>query len=654
MKYKLVLFFLLIINFACTETDPVIEEIQKLEFSREHTPGIFDQYISSKDVAIRFQAARSIARIQDSTHMAAARTLCEDTDSAVRTEAIFALGQIGTAECLDYLKSMYNEPKNELFTTEIVTAIGRISGPESVGFLFSIIPDAPDTIKALAIYGITFQTDKESANENGKQIAAHINHESDAVRRACAYYYSRQPYTRVVPDLLRQKAAAGSVADKYRLKAINRGLTKYMISTWDSIRTDSLRNDLIWGLNDRKVPWQNKVHQLAILADLPDSNTVKILGKFLADENPHLRNQALAGLSRHPSPSVKNLLLNYYNNANWQDKGAIINVLAGLDKNLAFRLIQQNLDRGTPYFKQQLLQALARIKDRASLRQLKQFLIVPNPRLNMTAFNELSKMKYIDYGDVQPYLNSGDLILTTIAAGWVIENPEKGNLEDLKNAFVKFRDPAGIDAMSTIIEAMRKIDAGQAAQFLKEKLPDVKTGALAEQIMGVLEEAGVTDVKAPMISDALFVPDTLWPAGETIDVQLTTGYGEIIMRLDPGIAPVTVTAFTLLAGKGFYDGLNFHRVVSDFVVQGGDPTGTGWGGPGYSLPCEYGTARFERGTIGMATAGKDTGGSQFFICHSEQPHLNRRYTIFGQVISGMEFVDQIQIDDQIIKVQLLN
>ncbi len=106
--------------------------------------------------------------------------------------------------------------------------------------------------------------------------------------------------------------------------------------------------------------------------------------------------------------------------------------------------------------------------------------------------------------------------------------------------------------------------------------------------------------------------------------------------------------------KKYYDNIIFHRVVSDFVIQGGDPQGTGWGGPGYNIPCEYSPVPFVRGTVGMATAGKDTGGSQFFICHSEQPHLNGRYTVFGKVKSGMEVVDQIQIGDVINHATKLN
>ena len=654
MKFNLLFFALIIINFACSKNEPLIREIQNLEYSRNLETGIFDRFTASDDAAVRMQVARSVARIQDSVHTSVVQVLAADSDPLVKSQAIFALGQIGSRECRDLLIAFYDQPDYLIYKAEILTAIGRISGEQTVKYLFSIIPEVPDTLKALAIYGITFQTDKESAKEFGKKVALYLNHENAAVRQAAVYFFSRYPYSRVVSDLLDLTMTPGTLSDKYRLKAINRGLSKYLISTWNSLLVDSLRNDLIWQLNDRKIPWQNKVYQLAILADLPDSNTVKTLAKFLDDDNPHLRNQALIGLAEQSDTRVKNILLNYYNTANWQEKGAIINVLAGLDKHLTFRLIQQNLDRGTLYFKQLLLQALARIKDRASIGQLKQFLMVPNPRLNLTAFNELAGLGYITYKNVQPFLDSGDLILATIAAGWVIENPKNGNLGDLKSAYKKFTEPGGIEAMSTILEAMRKINAKESVGFLQEILATVKSKALVDQIRNILQEAGETEITIPVIKEKLFVPDTLLTGTEAIEVLLVTSHGEIVMELYPSLAPVTVSSFIRLVQKGFYDGLTFHRVVSDFVVQGGDPMGTGWGGPGYSLPCEYGTVPFERGTVGMATAGKDTGGSQFFICHSEQPHLNRRYTVFGRVASGMEIVDQIQIDDQITKVQLLN
>ncbi len=119
-------------------------------------------------------------------------------------------------------------------------------------------------------------------------------------------------------------------------------------------------------------------------------------------------------------------------------------------------------------------------------------------------------------------------------------------------------------------------------------------------------------------------------------------------------APNTVKNFIDLAKKGFYDGLNFHRVIPNFVIQGGCPNGTGAGGPGYKIKCELtgGNQYHDRGVLSMAHAGRDTGGSQFFICHSraQTSHLDRNHTCFGKVVDGLEVIDAIRQGDKIIKI----
>ena len=121
-------------------------------------------------------------------------------------------------------------------------------------------------------------------------------------------------------------------------------------------------------------------------------------------------------------------------------------------------------------------------------------------------------------------------------------------------------------------------------------------------------------------------------------------------------APNTVKNFCDLAKKGFYDGLTFHRVIPDFVIQGGCPEGTGSGGPGYKIKCELdgGNQFHDKGILSMAHAGKDTGGSQFFICHSRKntAHLDRRHTCFGKVVEGLEIIDSIREDDEINKIEI--
>lgn len=119
-------------------------------------------------------------------------------------------------------------------------------------------------------------------------------------------------------------------------------------------------------------------------------------------------------------------------------------------------------------------------------------------------------------------------------------------------------------------------------------------------------------------------------------------------------APGTVKNFVDLAKKGFYDGLTFHRVIPEFVIQGGCPHGTGSGGPGYTIPCELdGENQYhDRGVLSMAHAGRDTGGSQFFICHGRQntQHLDRKHTCFGKVVDGLEVIDDIRMGDKIEKI----
>ena len=135
---------------------------------------------------------------------------------------------------------------------------------------------------------------------------------------------------------------------------------------------------------------------------------------------------------------------------------------------------------------------------------------------------------------------------------------------------------------------------------------------------------------------------------------LTTQYGDMKIEFFDNDAPITVDNFVRLAKSGYYDGLTFHRVIPDFVVQGGDPTGTGAGGPGYNIKCELtGDNQFhDRGVLSMAHAGKDTGGSQFFICHSRRntSHLDRKHTCFGKVTDGVDIVDQIRQGDKIEKI----
>ena len=138
---------------------------------------------------------------------------------------------------------------------------------------------------------------------------------------------------------------------------------------------------------------------------------------------------------------------------------------------------------------------------------------------------------------------------------------------------------------------------------------------------------------------------------------MKTEKGEMKIEFYENDAPNTVDNFVKLSKKGFYDGLTFHRVIPDFVIQGGCPDGTGAGGPGYSIDCELdGDNQYhDRGVLSMAHAGRNTGGSQFFICHSRNntSHLDRNHTCFGKVVEGLDVIDDIRMGDKILKVEIV-
>ena len=140
-------------------------------------------------------------------------------------------------------------------------------------------------------------------------------------------------------------------------------------------------------------------------------------------------------------------------------------------------------------------------------------------------------------------------------------------------------------------------------------------------------------------------------------VRISTAKGQMIAELYDNETPLTVNNFKDLIDKGFYNGLNFHRVLPDFVIQGGCPIGNGSGGPGYNIPCEVDADKqyHDRGVLSMAHAGRNTGGSQFFICHSRNntSHLDRNHTCFGKVVEGLDVIDSIQLGDKIMEITIL-
>jgi cyclophilin family peptidyl-prolyl cis-trans isomerase len=214
----------------------------------------------------------------------------------------------------------------------------------------------------------------------------------------------------------------------------------------------------------------------------------------------------------------------------------------------------------------------------------------------------------------------------------------------LRRAEAAGREPEQADSWADALVAL-KPEGGSALLhgWLKSGHPNVRHAA--ERALSTLEGK-------PVRSDGTLPEEPVtWPqadaVGEDVLWKVSTARGVVVIQPAVQAAPETVAQLTRLARTGFFHGLTFHRVVPDFVVQGGDPRGDGEGGPGFTLPCEVSPLRYRRGTVGMALSGKDTGGSQLFVALSPQPHLEDRYTIVGEVVSGMDALDAILEGDSL-------
>ncbi|MGH9936643.1 MAG: peptidylprolyl isomerase, partial [Blastocatellia bacterium] len=230
------------------------------------------------------------------------------------------------------------------------------------------------------------------------------------------------------------------------------------------------------------------------------------------------------------------------------------------------------------------------------------------------------------------------------------------NFDALINIFAQSRTDAENDAKLAALVSLSKYKSPRAIETLKAALGD-PDHLVRRRTVDLLKQMGAGDFSdrigiVQTGHDKLFYQRVAARLNKKVTATIHTDKGQIKLELFPRDSPITVDSFVTLARKGFFNDLTFHRVVPNFVIQGGDPRGDGEGGPGYQIRCEINTRPYTRGAVGMALSGKDTGGSQFFITHSPQPHLDGGYTVFGQVVSGMDVVDRISRGDLVRKVEI--
>jgi cyclophilin family peptidyl-prolyl cis-trans isomerase/HEAT repeat protein len=254
---------------------------------------------------------------------------------------------------------------------------------------------------------------------------------------------------------------------------------------------------------------------------------------------------------------------------------------------------------------------------------------------------------------LRKHLKQSDVIIRATAAELLADAPpDENNTRSLVAALPPaLQDKDLNDAALAILDALGKQKNATTNDAIKTAL-DSMDHLLRRKAVALLEANGVGDFSSRIgiVQTRHTTADyerAIGRIGKQVRATVNTGKGSFVIEFLPEDAPLTLDNFVMLAGKGYFNGQTVPRVVPNFVIQTGDPRGDQNGGPGYQIRCEINERPYDRGAVGMALSGKDTGGSQWFVTHSPQPHLDGGYTVFGQVITGMDVVDRIVRGDLI-------
>ncbi len=370
-----------------------------------------------------------------------------------------------------------------------------------------------------------------------------------------------------------------------------------------------------------------RLEAVKALGDLKTADALPIIQDLLTDDWPAMRAAALTAAARIDQDNFILVLSGLEPDRHWTVRAVLADVLASLPPDVA-------LER---------LRLMLRDDDKR---------VVPH------ALAALVHLKAEDApAAVLDRLKDPDFALRAAAARLVGELKPAGGAEALRQAYKAARSDPAYAARAAALEALAQYGAAEAVETLKGALADKDWAVRVKgvDLLAKLDPSGSyqnTIRPAPPTPAGGYEDPALVSPPFSPHVFVETARGTIEFELAVLDAPQTSRNFTILARRGFFNGLQFHRVVPNFVIQDGDPRGDGEGGPGYTIRDELNDRPYLRGAVGMALDWRDTGGSQFFITHSPQPHLDARYTVFGHVVNGMDVVDRIRQGDVIQRVRV--
>jgi cyclophilin family peptidyl-prolyl cis-trans isomerase/HEAT repeat protein len=605
--------------------------------------------LSDGEARVRRRAAIAVGRVGLPEGVPPlVRTLQSDTDLEVRQMAAFALGLIGDVSAVEPLRVAVMDP-SPLVAGRAAEALGLIgdtaSGPvigklvaAQVDAASKVAPDANQAEVGSAAEAFKLGVYALARLKAYEPLAAAVLQPDGQPRVRwwpVAYALQRIEDPRALPALLSLTGSDNPYARAFAVKGLG------------ALKDPSAVVLLLPLIESAHVPSGAGIEAIRAMGRIGDERGAPVLTKLLYTRglHPMVRAETLLALGGSaatvsvdafvdflgdPSPTVRLAALQGFAK---RDDDTFLTVLSGLDTDphwsvragLATVLGEKDPERALPRLTPMLSDADARV--------------IP------AVLTALTKLKAPGIEKILlERVAVEDVGIRTAAAVNLGELKASGGVEALTAAYKRGEADLVIDVRAAAMEAVAKYGAAGAVPLLRHALGDkdwavrVKAAELLKGLDATIETTQAIRPAPSGRSVSYDVPGLTTPAVSP-HVYIDTDKGTIEIELDVLDAPLTSDNFIALVRKGYFDGLAFHRVVPNFVIQGGDPRGDGEGGPGYTIRDEHNQEAFLRGTVGMALSWRDTGGSQFFITHSPQPHLDARYTVFGRVVAGMEVVD---------------
>lgn len=614
-------------------------KLQKIyDFQDKRSTDSLLKYFPNATAALAFASSQDTAVIDELV------LALKDTTVAIRNAAAYTLGQIATPEISPILIQQFDNEVVISVKETLLEAIGK------TGFVSNVlVADFNNENLTLAqIKGLyRAATWKKMISSQGTEKAiTSLNHSNKNIRFWAASYLARNPtknYTDSQIDTLLVKFKA----EKEAFVRMN------IVSSLSNSFGNSLKNNVLEILSATISKDENelvRINAIRALSRFDTTTTQKFMLKYLQDGKPHVAIVASEFVKTHARKDDK---IDYFHLAEKarhpQVRANLLAVAVLFEKKLQVSNDIKTYFRKTTtvYEKGFLLNSLANNPKNYEFIEQQIKLLKPNP-LNTFAFEALYALRnHVNFDKIDKDNK--------------FESKFKTAFEKLLIEIVKGNDAVLIGLAATELRNEKRnykttiptvLETLKAA---KEKLP------LPLEIEAVIEIQKTIDFFEGKISEVLpkitFNNAIDWAFIETLpekpQVKIKTSKGLIVIELFTNDAPASVANFLKLSKQGFYNDKVFHRVVQNFVVQTGCPRGDGYGNVPFSIRSEFANLNYGEGYLGMASAGKDTEGSQWFITHSPTPHLDGRYTIFGRVISGMEVVNTLEIGDKVVSIEIL-